>query len=200
MRAVDALHELSHFALHALHLYDFGLHKRHIAPPSLAPDLHLLALEEVDVSLAEHDFSLAHGEIKLVGYYPNYKTALAWYLDPEVCKQVDNRDEVYDMKLLKSMYRYLNERGELYYIKYKNRLCGDVCLHPDGEINIVVAKGFQNKHIGRRVIGEIVRLAREKDIPELYAEIYSFNTQSQRMFESVGFRRSDDGKYRLSLS
>ena len=140
------------------------------------------------------------GEIKLVGYYPNYKTALAWYLDPEVCKQVDNRDEVYDMKLLKSMYRYLNERGELYYIKYKNRLCGDVCLHPDGEINIVVAKGFHNKHIGRRVIGEIVRLAREKDIPELYAEIYSFNTQSQRMFESVGFRRSDDGKYRLSLS
>ena len=88
------------------------------------------------------------GEIKLVGYYPNYKTALAWYLDPEVCKQVDNRDEVYDMKLLKSMYGYLNERGELYYIKYKNRLCGDVCLHPDGEINIVVAKGFQNKHIG----------------------------------------------------
>ena len=31
-------------------------------------------------------------EIKLVGYYPNYKTALAWYLDPEVCKQVDNRN------------------------------------------------------------------------------------------------------------
>jgi nitrogenase molybdenum-cofactor synthesis protein NifE len=44
-------------------------------------------------------------------------------------------------------------RGSLFYIKYRGRLCGDVCLHPDGEINIVVAKSFQNKHIGGRVIG-----------------------------------------------
>ena len=138
-------------------------------------------------------------EIMLVRYYPNYKTTLEWYQDLALCKQVDNRDTAYDLDLLKRMYKYLNKHGDLFYIKYKNRLCGDVCLQPSGEVNIVIAKPFQNKHIGRRVIGEIVRLAREKDIPELYAEIYSFNTQSQRMFESVGFRRSDDGKYRLSL-
>ena len=28
-------------------------------------------------------------EIKLMKYYPNYKTALPWYQDPDVCKQVD---------------------------------------------------------------------------------------------------------------
>ena len=49
-------------------------------------------------------------------------------------KQVDNRDCVYDLKLLKAMYRYLNARGSLFYTKYYGRLCGDVCLHPDGEI------------------------------------------------------------------
>lgn len=138
-------------------------------------------------------------EIELVKYYPNYKTALVWYQDLELCKQVDNRDTAYDLDLLKAMYKYLNQNGDLFYIKYKNRLCGDVCLQPDGEINIVVAKPFQDKHIGRRVIREIIRLAREKNIPEVYAEIYSFNTQSQRMFESIGFQRVEEEKYLLVL-
>lgn len=79
-------------------------------------------------------------EIQLIKYYPNYKTALEWYQDLEVCKQVDNRDTIYDLPLLKRMYNYLNQHGDLFYIKYKNRLCGDVCLQPDGEVNIVVAK------------------------------------------------------------
>lgn len=138
-------------------------------------------------------------EIVLVRYYPNYKTTLVWYQDLDLCKQVDNRDTAYDLELLKRMYSYLNKHGDLFYIKYKNRLCGDVCLQPSGEVNIVIAKPFQNKHIGRRVVNEIIRLAREKDIYELQAEIYTFNTQSQKMFQSVGFKKVDDERYILTL-
>ena len=138
-------------------------------------------------------------EIQLVQYYPNYKTTLTWYQDLDLCKQVDNRETVYDLDLLKRMYKYLNQHGDLFYIKYKNRLCGDVCLQPSGEVNIVVAKPFQNKHIGRRVINEIIKLAREKNIQELHAEIYSFNTQSQKMFQSIGFKKVDDENYVLSI-
>ena len=85
---------------------------------------------------------IVDGELTLVPYYPKYKASLPWYQDADVCKQVDNRDSVYDLKLLKAMYRYLNARGSLFYIKYRGRLCGEVCLHPDGEINIVVAKSL----------------------------------------------------------
>lgn len=138
-------------------------------------------------------------EITLVGYYPNYKTAFPWYQDPALCKQVDNRDTVYDLERLKAMYHYLNTHGDLFYIKYKNRLCGDVCLQPRGEVSIVIAKPFQNKHIGRRVIKEIIQLAKEKNIPQLHAEIYAFNTQSQRMFQSVGFVKADDEQYTLQV-
>ena len=138
-------------------------------------------------------------EIVLVRYYPNYKTALAWYQDPELCKQVDNRDTVYDLPLLKGMYKYLNRHGELFYIKYKNRLCGDVCLQPSGEVNIVIATPFQNKHIGRRVMKEIIQLAKQLQIPQLHAEIYAFNTQSQKMFESIGFVKVDEEQYVLNL-
>lgn len=142
---------------------------------------------------------IVDAEIRLVKYYPNYATALKWYQDPDLCRQVDNRDAAYDLNLLKAMYRYLDKHGDLFYIKYKNRLCGDVCLQPNGEINIVVAKPFQNQHIGRRVIAEIIRLAKEKNIPELHATVYAFNTQSQRMFECAGFRRVDAEKFVLHL-
>ena len=57
-------------------------------------------------------------EIKLVRYYPNYAAALEWYQDLELCKQVDNRDTVYDLDLLKRMYKYLNKHGYLFYIKH----------------------------------------------------------------------------------
>ena len=138
-------------------------------------------------------------DIRLIPYYRNDSASLPWYQDPALCRQVDNRDGVYDLELLKRMYSYLNRRGDLYYIKYRNRLCGDVCLHPDGEINIVVAAPFQNRHIGRRVIGELIRMAKEKGIPRLYAEIYSFNAQSQRMFERAGFRRVKEERYEREL-
>ena len=138
-------------------------------------------------------------EIVLVRYYPNYKTTLAWYQDLDLCKQVDNRDTAYVLELLKRMYSYLNKHGDLFYIKYKNRLCGDVCLQPSGEVNIVIAKPFQNKHIGRRVVNEIIQLAREKNMHELQAEIYIFNTQSQKMFQSVGFKKIEDERYILTL-
>ena len=138
-------------------------------------------------------------EIKLVKYYPNYEEAMTWYQDPQLCKQVDDRDSVYDLDLLKAMYQYLDQKGDLFYIRYQNCLCGDVCLQSDGEINIVVARPFQNKHIGRRVIGKIIELAKEKEMQELYAVIYSFNTQSQKMFESVGFRKTGEERYTLHL-
>ena len=68
-------------------------------------------------------------------------------------------------------------------------------MQSSGEVNIVIAKPFQNKHIGRRVIREIIQLAREKGLPELHAEIYSFNKQSQTMFQSVGFVQTGEEQY-----
>ena len=138
-------------------------------------------------------------EVGLVPYYPNYDVTLEWYQDLDLCKQVDNRDAAYDFPLLKRMYEYLNTHGDLYYIQYRNSLCGDVCLQSSGEVNIVIAKPFQNRHIGRRVIGALTKLAREKGIPGLHAEIYSFNTQSQNMFQSVGFVKAAEEQYVLRV-
>ena len=128
-------------------------------------------------------------ELTLVPYYPNERAALPWYQDPQLCKQVGDRDGVYDLPLLRAMYRSLDRHGDLYYIKYRRRLCGDVCLHPDGDTP------WQNQHISRRVIGELISIAREKGIPTLRAEIYAFKA----MFRRCGFHPVDETHWELDV-
>ena len=136
--------------------------------------------------------------IVLVPYYPNYEVALEWYQDKDLCKQVDNIDFVYSLERLKSMYNYLSSGGDCYYIEYCDRLVGDITLK-DGVISIVVCKEYQNRRIGRRCVENVIDLAREKGLKQVKAEIYSFNTQSQRMFESIGFEHLEEDWYVLNI-
>lgn len=138
-------------------------------------------------------------EIKLIPYYRNDAASFPWYQDLDVCKQVDNRDEPYNLELLHSMYDYLNTHGDCYYIEYKGVLVGDISLRDNSEIAIVVCKEYQNQHIGRRCVMDMLKLAKEKGMEKVKANIYSFNRQSQSMFQSIGFERIDDEWYEYKL-
>lgn len=134
-------------------------------------------------------------EIKLVPYYRNDEVSLPWYQNLDVCKQVDNRDEPYDLELLHCMYDYLSSNGDCYYIEYEGKLVGDVSLRDNGEIAIVVCKEYQNRHIGRRCVLDMLKLAKEKGMSKVKANIYSFNKQSQTMFQSIGFVKTEEEWY-----
>ena len=134
-------------------------------------------------------------EIKLVPYYKNDEVSLPWYQDLDVCKQVDNRDEPYDLELLHCMYDYLSSNGDCYYIEYEGKLVGDVSLRDNGEIAIVVCKEYQNRHIGRRCVLDMLKLAKEKEMNKVKANIYSFNKQTQTMFQSIGFVKTEEEWY-----
>ncbi len=138
-------------------------------------------------------------EIKLIPYYRNDAASLPWYQDLEVCKQIDNRDEPYNLELLHNMYDFLNAHGNCYYIEYKGILVGDISLRDNAEIAVVVCKEYQNQHIGRRCVMDMLKLAKEKGMKKVKAKIYSFNKQSQSMFQSVGFERTDDEWYEYTL-
>lgn len=131
-------------------------------------------------------------EITLVPYFPNEEVALAWYQDADVCKQVDNIDYLYTPERLRRMYDYLSSQGQCYYIQYCGNFVGDVALLNNAEVCIVVSKEYQNLHIGRKCIGNMIELAKEKGMSAIKANIYSFNTQSQRCFYSSGFRQVSD--------
>lgn len=140
--------------------------------------------------------------LELVPYYPYYRRTLPWYQDLTLCKQVDNIDHPYDLDRLKRMYTYLSKKGECYYIKYMDggiwHLVGDISLC-GGAVSIVIAPEYQNRHIGRAAIGGILLRAKEVGLSQLDAEIYSFNAQSRRAFEAVGFREIAPEQFRLLL-
>lgn len=112
---------------------------------------------------------------------------------------MDNQDRIYDLSILKTMYQYLDSHGDIFYIEFEGTLCGDVCLQTSGEISIVICKEYQNRHIGRSVAEKILELARKKGYPECFAEIYAFNTQSRKMFESIGFLPTEGDRFVYSL-
>lgn len=134
-------------------------------------------------------------EIKLFPYYRNDEVSLLWYQDLDVCKQVDNRDEPYDLELLHCMYDYLSSNGDFYYIEYEDKLVGYVSLRDNGKIAIVVCKEYQNRHIGRRCVLDMLKLAKEKGMSKVKANIYSFNKQSQTMFQFIGFVKTEEEWY-----
>lgn len=82
-------------------------------------------------------------------------------------------------------------------IEYQGVLVGDVSLC--GELAIVVYKAFQNRHIGRQCIRKMLKLAQEKGMDTVKANIYALNTQSQRIFLSAGFVKTDGEWYEYRL-
>ena len=141
---------------------------------------------------------IIENNLKLISYFPNQEITLKWYQDLDVCKQVDNIDIPYTIERLDAMYNYLSSNGDCYYIEFNNTLVGDVSIFNDNEIAIVISKEFQNQHIGRKCINQMILLAKAKGIKELKATIFSFNTQSKKMFEAAGFKQVGKELY-LSL-
>lgn len=132
---------------------------------------------------------IIENNLKLISYFPNQEITLKWYQDLDVCKQVDNIDIPYTIERLNAMYKYLSSNGDCYYIEFNNTLVGDVSIFNDNEIAIVISKEFQNQHIGRKCINQMILLAKAKGIKELKATIFSFNKQSKKMFEAAGFKQ-----------
>lgn len=138
-------------------------------------------------------------EIRLIPYYRNDEVSFPWYLDPEICRQVDNIDHLYDLERLHNMYDFLNTHGNCYYIEYRGALVGDVSLRDTGEISIVICREYQNKKIGSRCISEMLSLAKEKGLSCVRANIYAFNHQSRHTFLAAGFRQVSDEWYEYEL-
>ena len=106
--------------------------------------------------------------------------------------KLDNTDQIYDITKLHKMYDYLTSHGSCFYIQYEGVLVGDVTLQDNSELSIVISKEYQNLQIGRRCISEMIQMAKRKKMVRVTAQIYPFNTQSQRMFWLWDFRKVDE--------
>lgn len=66
--------------------------------------------------------------------------------------------------------------------------CGMYCSFEEGEItNVAVATAKQNLGIGRTMMEELLRQARERGITHLFLEVRVSNEKAIRLYRSLGF-------------
>lgn len=122
-----------------------------------------------------------------------YDFALSWYQDPELVWLVDGKREPYTMEKLERMYRYLDSRGELYFVEVrKNGIwnpIGDVTFWQKDMPIVIGDPAFRGKGIGKAVVTSLIQRGRELGYDALQVEeIYDCNTASRKCFEHSGFR------------
>lgn len=149
--------------------------------------------------------------LRLRKYTDDCSFALNWYQDEETLLLVDGVTTPYTPEKLLRMYHYLEHKGELYFIEVMSPdvidffPIGDVtfCQH---DMPIVIGDtAFRHQGIGRKVIDALIHRAKQLGFPYLeVAEIYDYNTGSQKLFTSTGFQiaeKTEKGhRYRLTLS
>ncbi len=84
------------------------------------------------------------------------------------------------------MYDFLSTRRLLLY-RIKGVLVGDVSLRDNAEVAIVICKEYQNRHIGRRCVLDMLALAREKGMKTVKSKYYSFNEAESNDVPICGF-------------
>lgn len=131
--------------------------------------------------------------LRLRKYDGKHEFALAWYQDPETVLLVDGNETPYDANQLERMYSYLDAHGELYFIELlrdgKYFPIGDVTFWKDDMPIVIGDKSCRGMGIGKRVVGALIKRGKQLGYSDLYvSEIYSYNTGSRRLFESMGYK------------
>ncbi len=128
-----------------------------------------------------------------------------WYQDLDTVYLVDGIKIPYDLDKLKRMYNHLNNHGELYYIEIlENNVfipIGDVTFCQYDMPIVIGDKKYRNKGIGKLVLQTLIARAKELKMTKLNVkEIYKFNKQSQKTFESLGFKQVSNTEISYSYS
>lgn len=135
-------------------------------------------------------------ELRLRRFNYEYSFALEWYQDEETVQLVDGLDApVYDYNKLTKMYEYLDKMGELYFIEMLEnniyRPIGDVTFTKEDLPIVIGDKNYRSKGIGKRVLKALIERGKELGYKDIKVrEIYTYNTASQKLFESVGFKKA----------
>lgn len=160
--------------------------------------------------IAQPDYIEIDSKLRLRKYNDECSFALSWYQDEETLMLVDGVNSPYDMERLYRMYHYLNDRGEVYFIEYRENEesdflpIGDVTFWQEDMPIVIGMKEYRGKGIGGKVVGALIDRAKQLGYTYLeVAEIYSYNQGSRKLFEKCGFKENENTEnghsFRLEL-
>lgn len=134
--------------------------------------------------------------------------ALPWYQDKTVLWLSEGiQDGTYTLDQINAMYTYLSGIGDLYFIEVYDETwipIGDVTFSESTLPIVIGVADYRGKGIAYQVMCQLIDSAKKSGIKTLkLKEIYHYNTASQRLFESLGFKKFEETekgmRYRLDL-
>lgn len=126
-------------------------------------------------------------------------TAIPWYQDEEVLYFSEGDGTApYDAGIVERMYKYLSNIGEVYIIEILDEMgwipIGDVTLSKNMVPIVIGAPAYRSKGMGRRVMKLMIQRANTLGWDKVRVnKIYNYNERSRKMFERLGFTKTDAG-------
>ncbi|MCL2217002.1 MAG: GNAT family N-acetyltransferase [Defluviitaleaceae bacterium] len=151
--------------------------------------------------------------LRLRAYDGNHLTGLPWYQNPVVyynSEGITDLSKIPGEEYVKGMYDWFQSNGksEMYFIEVEKDgifiPIGDIALQEKNPPIVIGVDEYRGYGIGKKALQAIISRARELGIKGFYETIiFDYNTASQRLYESVGFKcvevRGKERVYELEL-
>ncbi|MCD7823314.1 MAG: GNAT family N-acetyltransferase [Oscillospiraceae bacterium] len=130
----------------------------------------------------------------------NIDKMLEGYHDPVVYQNSEgifDQDKIPDMDYIKSMCRYLDGAGELYFIQVleNGEYCsvGDVTVKPENPPIAIWVENYRGVGIGSKVMKVVISRLSALGYKKITGStVCKWNTASQKMHERLGFTRTGE--------
>lgn len=139
---------------------------------------------------------MIHSQLRLVTpSKADWDLALPWYQNSKVMYLSEGvTNQVYTLSQIHNMYEFLSTRGELYFIEVLEDdqwvAIGDVTLWDENLPIAIGVEAYWGQGIGKAVIKTLMKRATLLGMIKLNVPaIYHYNIASQRLFESLGFKK-----------
>lgn len=143
--------------------------------------------------------------LRLRKYDGHYEVFLQGYQDPFVYQNSEgifDESKIPTLDYVKGMCNYLAKAGELYYIEILEDghfvPVGDVTLKEENPPIAIWRGDCRGKGIGKQVMLAIINRLRELGCKKITdSTVYRWNTASQHLHESLGFRKANENEREL---
>ena len=141
--------------------------------------------------------------LRLRKYDGHFELFLPGYQNPVVYQNSEgifDENRIPDLDYVKGMCNYLAKMGELYYIEVKETdtyvPIGDVTIKDENPPIAIWVDTYRGNGIGKLVMQTVIDRLKELGFAKITGStVYQWNTSSQKLHESLGFRRvSEDEK------
>lgn len=153
-------------------------------------------------NIEQPEIIVINDSLRLRKYDGDYAKLLPGYQDPYVYQNSEgifNDADKPDIDYVKGMCEYLAKAGEMFFIEVLENgefvSIGDVTVKNENPPITIWIEKYRGSGIGKAVMKTVIERLRELGFEKIEGStVYKWNTVSQKMHESLGFKRCGENE------